>query len=169
MLNEFTLVRVSRILERRKSKAGGGNSVFRTERRQIGGGDLLFAGHDDNALDRVFELSNITRPEVFDQCIDRLGCEFFWSAFIARRKLEIKMFDQQRNIFSSFAKRRDLKRDHIQPIKEIVAKRTALDQNIKTLVRCRNNTNIDLYRLVTAHRFETLFLEDAEHLCLNTR
>src|SRR5262249_51477231 len=71
------------------------------------------------------------------------------------------------NVFATFAKRWHFERYDVQPIKQIRAKRSALDLFIQTFVGSGDYANIDLQRSVRSKRLESLFFEHTQNLRLN--
>src|SRR5947209_12353483 len=106
---------------------------------------------------------------MFAKHVDRVIAKLLWLTAIRSRETTVKMFNQQRNVFDPLPERRDLKRNNVQTVKEIMSKRSALDESIEPLVRRRDHSDVDLYRFVAADRLETLLLQHSQHFCLNAR
>src|SRR5207247_8882435 len=77
------------------------------------------------------------------------------------------MIDQTRDVFYTFAQRRDLERNYVQTIKKIGTKRSAFDQIIQALVGRRDHTNIYFDRRIASYGLKTLLFQHPEHFCLD--
>src|SRR5262249_58794107 len=59
--------------------------------------------------------------------------------------------------------------NHVQPVKEILAKIAALDFLFQILIRRRDHPHIYLHRLRRAYRLEALLLQRAQHFALRAQ
>ncbi len=101
--------------------------------RSIGKADCLDAdfvagGQQHGAVHRVLELANIARPAVMDKKAPRLERKRPGRETVAARVARGEVFGQGDDIGRTVSQRRKLQVDHVQPIKEILAKapRTSL-------------------------------------------
>ena len=69
------------------------------------------------------------------------------------------MLGQDRDILLSFPKGRHVHGNHIQPVKEIIAKPPCLDLLMQILIGCRYNPYIDANDLLTSHAGDLSLLE----------
>src|SRR5262245_24160423 len=76
------------------------------------------------------------------------------------------MLNEHRNVIPSISQRRHLHRDDVQPIVEILAKRSLRHHPREVRIGGSDHPYVDLDRLTVAHAFELTFLECAQQLCL---
>ena len=76
------------------------------------------------------------------------------------------MVGQQRHIFNALAQRRHVEWNHVQPVKQIFAKISALDFFFQILVGGRHHANIHLNGCLGAHRLEALLLQRPQNFGL---
>jgi hypothetical protein len=76
------------------------------------------------------------------------------------------MFRQQRNIFSSIAKRGQVQRDDIDSVVEILAELSFPDQILEVLARRGDDANVDFDGLYAADAREFAFLQNLQQLGL---
>src|SRR5229473_337957 len=79
------------------------------------------------------------------------------------------MARQDGNILGVFAERRHVERDHVQAVEKIFAESSGGDLVFEFLVRSGDDADIDVDRLVRAHRLEALFLENTQHFGLRAQ
>jgi hypothetical protein len=151
-------------------RAGGGKEdgltrgeiSFEYPRRQMGGMDLLTAHRDHQALDEVLQLANVSGPAMLFKSgqggiVDVLAGNTVGYAV----GLE-KMFAQQRDIAETFAQRRKLYWDDVDPIVKIFAEAPGTDHFLKIFVGGADQTKIDLAQSAAAEPLDHVVLEYAE-------
>src|SRR4051812_33439058 len=108
---------------------------------------MAFVAKNDVALNEVFQLSQVTGPVVFHAGLNQLVRyrRRFTSEFIGKTSYEILKNDW--NLFLPLAKRRQVKRESIQPVKQILSELLLCDRRLDVDVGRSDNTNIDLYRV----------------------
>ncbi len=93
--------------------------------RKIGEVDAReIAAEDDKALDIVFEFANVPGPRPLSEKSECFGRQVRNLDAFYRGKTLQKCFYQCSNIFGSFAQRWNFDRNDIEPIEEIIAKRS---------------------------------------------
>src|SRR6266849_5292678 len=80
-----------------------------------------------------------------------------------------KVFDQQRNVRSSFSKRRYLDREDIQPIKQITAERASADGGLQVTIGGCNHPNVSADSTSAADTLKLMLLQNTKqsNLSLN--
>src|SRR5260370_17609828 len=73
-----------------------------------------------------------------------------------------KIFHQQRNIISSFSKRRNSNRKNLEPIKQITTEGPAGHGCVQVTIRGGDDANVDLDGLCASHPLEFPFLKDSQ-------
>src|SRR3982751_845879 len=73
---------------------------------------------------------------------------------------------EKRNVFASGTKRRQLQRNHVQPVEQILAESARADFFSQVLVRGSNDANVDLARDVLPDTLVLPFLEHAQEFGL---
>ena len=76
------------------------------------------------------------------------------------------MRSEQRNVLAALAKRRQLERDDVQAIVEILAKLPGRALRIEVAVRGRDHAHVDRHRLRGADGANFVFLQHAQELHL---
>src|SRR3990172_6342466 len=72
------------------------------------------------------------------------------------------MAGEDRDIFLSFAQGRDMDGEHVQPVIEVVPEPSLIHLTAQVPVGRRQDPDIDLYRLLPAHPFEAVVLQEPE-------
>src|SRR6266481_5541307 len=80
-----------------------------------------------------------------------------------------EVFDKHRNVLSSLSKRRNLDRENLQAIKQIITEGSAGCGCIKITIRGGDHTNVDLDGLRSSDPLEFLFLKDSQQGNLRVR
>src|SRR6266851_6466874 len=80
-----------------------------------------------------------------------------------------KVFDQQRDVRSSFSKRRYLDREDIQPIKQITAERASADGGLQVTIGGCNHPNVSADSTSAADTLKLMLLQNTKqsNLSLN--
>ena len=89
---KLPLIRIGCRFERREPKTGRRLFVTESEFRQIGGGDLLFRVHDDNAFDGVLKFTHVAGPGVILETLERIRLESLRLLAVIEREALIKVF-----------------------------------------------------------------------------
>src|SRR5688500_16645156 len=79
----------------------------------------------------------------------------------------VKVINQKRHVFETFAQRWQLEWNHIQAIEQVGTKVSLLDLNVQAFIGGGDQSDINRNRSATAYRFETLLLEHSQHLRLH--
>ena len=74
---------------------------------------------------------------------------------------------QNRHILNPLAKRRHIEGNHVQPVKQILAKRIPADFVLKLFVRRGDHSHVNGNRLIRAQPFHALFFQHAQHFRLS--
>ena len=76
------------------------------------------------------------------------------------------MMHQQWNVFTPFAKRRNLDWENIQAVKEVFAELIVANHALQIAVRCGDQPNVYTNRFRTSQAFKFAFLQSAQQLWL---
>src|ERR1700751_3299928 len=80
-----------------------------------------------------------------------------------------EVLNQERNVFFPVAQRRNLNREHIKAVKQILAKSTFCNRSLQVTVCGSDHPHVDGKRLVSTHPLEFTLLQHAQkrnlHLC----
>src|ERR1700752_2600680 len=116
--DERALEVVARVLERAVVRLGRGRSRFlRPERRRQGlGRDHVARRHDDQALHHVAQLAHVAGPVVGQEVAERLVGERLGAFAVLGAELCDEVAHVGRDVVLARAQRRDLDRDHVEPI-----------------------------------------------------
>jgi hypothetical protein len=82
------------------------------------------------------------------------------------RVTQNKIVHQQRNILAPVAKRKDLNRKNIQPVKKVFAELIVSYHALQIAMRCGNQANVHANGLRTPQSFKLVFLQSAQQFRL---
>ena len=135
--------------------------------REITDSDFCAGGHYDTMFNGGAQLADIARPMIGEDGLHCLGGQFPWRFGIFFRKLFEKGVDEQGNIFFAFAKGGEGDLDHIQTIKQIIAKLPFSNHLFQILIGRRHKSHIHFDGAIPPHPLEGAILpQNPEHLDL---
>ncbi|MCG3163618.1 MAG: hypothetical protein JMDDDDMK_05057 [Acidobacteria bacterium] len=140
---------------------------FGAEDRQVVGDDFVACVHDDHALDRVAKLADVAGPGVILHPFDCRGFEIFRRFAVGQRELAVEMLDQRGHIFQSFAQRRNLKRNDVQAVEQVGAKRAAFNFGFEPFVGRGDHARVNCHGCFRTDRLESLFFQRAQNFRLS--
>ena len=79
------------------------------------------------------------------------------------------MLDQRRDVVAAFAQRRQLDRDDVESVEEILLELPVRDQLPQVAVGGGDHPDVDLFGALGAERLELALLQDAQQLGLQGR
>src|SRR5208337_49498 len=118
--------------------------------------------HDYRSLNYILQFADVTRPGVRLEKVQGL---FVYSPYGLSRFSCVtinEVLDQQGNVFFSFAQGRNLNRENIQPIEEVVTKGARCDGRLQVTVGGRDYPDICLDRASSAHAVKFVFLQNTQ-------
>ena len=77
-----------------------------------------------------------------------------------------KVLHEQRHVLAAFAQRRQLHRNHVEPVEQILAERSVGDHPREIGMRRRDHAHVDLDRVRVADALELALLQHAQQLRL---
>ena len=157
-LDEATLIR--REIER-YGRAFLARPVVETEvlRRQH-----LRISEDDGAFRAVRQLTDIAGPGMGREGGQRRGGHRLRAGTVLANRRIDEVLDELGQIFEPFAQRRQLDRDRVDAIQQILAKLAARDECFQRPVRGRQQADIDVDRLVAAERRDLAALQRPQQI-----
>src|SRR6185503_19793021 len=81
----------------------------------------------------------------------------------------VEVIDQERHVLETISQRRQLERNHVEPVKQIRAEVSLLDLDVQTFVRRGDQTDVNSDRVSTSNGLEALLFQPSQHLRLNLR
>ncbi len=123
--------------------------------------DARAGAQHHGALDDVLELADVARPVVFREQIERVRRELETALLVLVAVLFQEMVDQQRDVILAVAQRRQLNRDDVQAIEEILAEFPFLHHLPQVDVGRGDDAHVDLDRLHPAEAHEVALLDAA--------
>src|SRR4051794_7585692 len=139
------------------------------QRRQVLGLDEVAVGEDRRALHHVPQLADVARPGILLEDLQRLLLHRPHRLAVARVELGEERLDQQGHVFLAIAQRRQLEREHVQPVVEILAELAGAHGVGRVLVGRGNHPHVDALLLTAAQTPERPLLQDAQQLHLRRR
>src|SRR5579875_2262143 len=125
-----------------------------------------FGIQDQDALDDVTELTNIARPVVTAELVERGLGDLDARTAVLLAKLCEKLAGKRGDIFLAVAQRRHEEGNNVESVKEVLAEVAARDLLFKILVGGGDDTRIHMNRLAGTDGIEALFIESTQHLGL---
>src|SRR6185437_10517084 len=101
--------------------------------------------------------------------IESLRRKLLGLAAVSACELLEEVRGEQRNVFSSLAQRRDVKRNHVQPVEKRLPEIPLFDLLLEIASRRRDHPHIHLDGFESADGLEALFFEGAQYLRLCTQ
>src|SRR5438094_2931179 len=121
---------------------------------------------DHRPLDEVRELPHVPRPRIPAERLERLAGDHLDVPIHRAGETLHEETDQRGDVVGSLAQRRDVDREDVQAVVEVVAEALLLDQPGQVAVRRGDKSDVDLDRPGAADTLELLLLEDPEELRL---
>ena len=134
---------------------------------EVLGADRRAAREDHRALDDVLDLAHVARPVVLAQLLHAVGCEARRRHAHLARELRDEVVRERPEVVEAIAQRRQVDREHVEPVVEVLAELALLDHLLEVAVRRRHEANVDLHGLVAADALELALLQRAEQLDLH--
>ena len=123
-------------------------------------------GEQNRAFYDVFQFAHVTRPFHAAQRTQGFGGNAVDIAPHPAGNFEGEGFHQQRNIFRALAQRRQMDREDVQSIVEIVTKLAIGDHLFQIAVSGSDQANVGLDQFIAAQTFKLLLLQNAQQLGL---
>src|SRR6266851_2245667 len=167
--NKFALIGAARFVQ-------SGIRVLRTLRhpakdfgRQMVRLDARVRANNDQALDEVAQLANVSRPRMPQQDLHGRIAELARSLTVRGTELVQKMPRQDGDVLFAVAQRRYEEGNYVQPIEKVLAEGAARDLLFEVLVCGGQNANVDAQSLAGADRLEALLFQYAQHFRLRAQ
>ena len=112
--------------------------------RKVDGLNPIALGKHHGPLHGVFQLAHVSWPRVFEKHSPALGIGPPNLTPHSRVVSSHEMIDEQRDIFATLTQRRNVNRQYIQSVEEILAESSRLRFGVKIAVCRRDDSNIDL-------------------------
>src|SRR4029077_14483560 len=131
-------------------------------------GNVQIVGLRENhaALDEVFKLANVAWPLSVHECIHRLSRNKPDALLHLAGSAQNKIVHEQRHVFTSITKWRDLDWENIQSVKQVFAKLVVADHAVQVAVRCSNQAHIDMCGSCASQTFKFPLLKRTQQLWL---
>ena len=137
--------------------------------REVSRLDEIAFGQDRRALHDVAELTNVPRPEILLEQVDRFLIHGADRLAVALVELRQEVLGQQRDVLPAIAQRRQLDGEHVQPVIQVLAQLARLDRLHRVDVGCGNHPHIHRLLLAAAQPPERPLLQDPQQLDLRRR
>src|SRR6201987_75902 len=127
---------------------------------------LLARGEQHRAFDQIFEFAGIAGPGVIHQGIHHIRGNVFDVLVLAAAEYLDEIAHQERNVFRTLAKRRNMDGENTQPVVKIAAKLALRHQGGEVVVGGRDYAHVHVLGPVPAEPFEFLLLQNAQQFRL---
>src|SRR5258707_6026954 len=138
-------------------------------RRQVVRLDARLRANNDQAVDEVAKLADVSRPRVPQQNLHGGIGELARSLAVRGAELVQEIPGQDGNVLFAVTQGRHEEGNYVQSVKEILAEGAARDLLFEILVRGCQDANIDTQRLAGADRLEALLFQHAQNLRLRAQ
>ena len=117
-------------------------------------------------LDKILQLADIARPGIGHQLPESILAELQLRQLVLFGKLAEKMLRQQQDVLRMFPQGRHGHGNYIEPVVEVFAETTFLDQCFQVAMGRRDDPDIDLYRQIRTHGIDLFLLQNTQYLGL---
>src|SRR5579863_1488146 len=124
-------------------------------------------GNNDRTLDHILQFSNISWPVIAHQCLHRFRRDAIDLTIVPLAELLNEVANQQRNIFSSLAQRRESNWKYVEPVVQIRPKVPLIDHHFQITIGGGNQPCVCPQGARAAQTLELPLLQDAQKLRLN--
>ena len=135
--------------------------------RQMRRVDLLL-GKDEGAVDHVLELTHVARPGAALEDRQRRGGEALVGAFLSV-ELAQEVVSQGGDVLCSRPQRRQVDREHLQPVEQIAAELALRDPGVEVAIGGGDDPHVDLQRFLPAQPRHHARLQHPQQLGLERR
>src|SRR5439155_7049763 len=164
--NEFAFVGAARFVKRAVGLVRALHNAAEKFGRQVVRLDANLRTDDDEPLDEVAQLADITGPRIAEKNFESAFAEFASFFSVSGAEFVQKMAGQDRNVCGAVAERGNEERNDIETIKEILAKPAVQDFLFEIFVGGGDDADVDTTGLVRPDRFEALLFEYTQHFGL---
>jgi hypothetical protein len=154
---------------RTRAGTGGGGDLAQDACRQLARMHPGAVFQQADALHQVYEFAHAAGPLAGEEDRLDLGIEPLARAAAQRVVLAQETVGQQENVVAAVAQRRDVDRDRLQPVVQVVAELARLDLLQQDLVGGGDEAHVDVDRADRADAPEALAVERREDLGLHQR
>ncbi len=135
--------------------------------REMNGPDHALVDRDDQPLDQILKLSNVSRPGVLLQRLDRCRRQDLLVAPVFRAERPKEHRGDEREIFWPVTQGRKGDRDHRETVVQVLAKGSSLHRVFEVLVGGGNESDVDGDRVSSAQPSNLAVLEHTEKIDLH--
>src|SRR6266851_3754218 len=154
--------------QRRHLRLGTGGAAA-AQRAQLGWNDVDIAREHHQPLDLVLQLAHVARPVPLVERGEDLRVQLLDRPSRPRRGHLEEVVGEHGQVAEPVAQRRQLQRDDMQSIEEVLAELAPHHRLAQVLVGGGDDAQVDFLRPRPAHRHEGAFLKDAQQLHLHGR
>src|SRR5262245_7224272 len=156
----------ARLVGRRFGHGGLADLRCRKLHRQVLGLDELRAAENHKALDQIPQLPHVAGPLIADHQPLGVGREPLDGFVEARVRVHDEVASERHDVVAALAQWRDMDRNDVEPIEEILAELSVLDAHLERTVGRGDDAQIDLDVARAAHPPEHALLEHPQKLRL---
>jgi len=131
----------------KKCRFTGSEAVLKHAGRQVGRTDLLAPRGEDESLDQVFELANVSRPGMFFESGEGVGTDLLQRNSVGGAVNLEKIVAKQGNIADTLAEGRKLDRNYMNAVVEIFAEFSGAGHFLEGLIGRADQTEIDFAQI----------------------
>src|SRR5882724_1584146 len=154
--------------------AGGGGRDAHRQRAapladvawDVRGADLALGREHHHRLDEILELADVPRPIGIDENLLRVGRDAAEVAVVLLCELRDERADQERDVAAPLAQRRQIHREHVEPVEQVVPERPQRDRFLERPVRRGDHADVHFYGLRSTDTKEAAILEHAQQFHL---
>ncbi len=120
-------------------------------------------------LDGTLQFTDVSGPVVLDERLHRVRRNR--TNVLSKLAIEQldEVFHQDRDVIRTIAQRRQLNRENVQPIEQVLTKLALLDEQFQVSVCRGDHAHVNLHRLIASHSLERAVLQQSQHLRLCRR
>ena len=145
----------------------GRRAVTQHRRRDMLRPDIHIGRQQAGALDRIFQLADITRPWVFQEEPHHLVCNAAYLRLARRLVFADEIICKYRDILLPLAQRRYLEGKDVQTVIQVAAEGLFLNRLLQVHIGTRNDADIERDRLLPPDARHLARLQDAQQVDLH--
>src|SRR5207302_10024706 len=142
---------------------------LRADKAELGGGDEPAVRNDQRSLDCVLELPDVTGPRVCHQQLPSVAAQPRLPLAHPLAQAADELLGEEHHVLAALAQRRQVNREHAEPVVEIVAELAVRHGVGEVPVGGDDEAKVGLERRGAADALELVLLEDTEKFGLDAR
>src|SRR6267143_4114397 len=134
---------------------------------KLRGVDAVGLTQRDRPLNDIFQLSDVSGPLIAGKQLESPGRELFAREAGVRGDLVEEMTDKGGDVLLAVTQRRQVDRDDVDAVEQVLAEYPFLDQGAQAAIRGRDDPDVDADCLLATHGTDFSLLQRAQEFALH--